>query len=62
MEMVQFPGYRMVSYFCRPTREHGGGAIFARDVMEVKIVHINEYSEELVCECCAVKFNIARST
>lgn len=50
----------MVSYFCRPTREHGGSAIFARDEMEVKIIHINKFSEELVCECCAVKLKIGQ--
>lgn len=60
MEVVRFPGYKMVSYFCRPTREHGGSAIFARDEMEVKIIHINKFSEELVCECCAVKFKIGQ--
>lgn len=60
LEIVQFPGYKKVTSFCRSKRGHGGSVIFARNGMDVKVLKISKFSEEMVCESCAVRLNIGQ--
>lgn len=56
MATMVIPGYKLVSYFCRTSRKHGGTAIYAKIGLRVSDLCISGLSQELESEFCAVKF------
>lgn len=56
MSSLFVPGYVTASYYCRPTRLHGGTAIFVRnEVVYKELAHISKLSVEMVCEVSAIE-------
>ncbi|XP_044766248.1 uncharacterized protein LOC123322369 [Coccinella septempunctata] len=53
LSVMSIPGFKLVSSFCRSSREHGGTAIFARSRLQVTNMDISRFSVEMECEFCA---------
>jgi len=49
---------QLATAFCRPTRQHGGVAIYSKDTIKFQVKHcINNLSLELHCELAAIQLN-----
>lgn len=53
---VQVPGFCNASFYTRPSRIHGGAALFVREGIDfVELPHIKNMSVEMVCEVAAIE-------
>lgn len=53
---LTLPNFKCASYYCRPTRLHGGVAIFVHEDVNFKEIHcVKMLSIEMVCEVIAVE-------
>lgn len=55
MRTMAIPGYTLISSFCRPSRKHGGSAIYAKIGLQMGDLGVSNYSVEMECEFCAAK-------
>lgn len=52
---ISLKGYTMAASYCRPTRQHGGTAIYVRSCYTFEeIEHVKKFTIELQCEFCAI--------
>lgn len=56
MKMFSLEGYTLSSWYCRPTRQHGGVCLLVRELEDVAIkrISVEQFCVEMVIECCAV--------
>lgn len=56
---ILLEGYILAAFYCRPTRRHGGTAIYVRSNHSFeKIKHVDKFSIELQCKLCAINLKI----
>lgn len=54
---LSMPGYKLASFYGRPTKIHGGTAIFVKENVDyIELIRIRNASVEMVCEATAVEF------
>lgn len=54
LNSVNLLDFKLASAFCRPTRIHGGVAIFVRDGIQFKTLDLANYCREVYCDLSGV--------
>ncbi|KAK9869291.1 hypothetical protein WA026_003044 [Henosepilachna vigintioctopunctata] len=54
--LASIPGYTLAAYFCRTVKGHGGTCIYVKSGCDFKKISVADFSVEVHCECCAIKF------
>lgn len=56
ISFMNLQGYVMAASYCRPSRQHGGVAIYIKSNLEFEnIPYISKFSLEMQCELCAIR-------
>ena len=57
-----FPGYRLLSHFCRTSSIHGGVAIFGQDNIPYKQIKLpKQLVCEFLCECAGISLSVNKA-
>ena len=54
LDLIYFNGFKLITKYSRPTRQHGGVAIFIKAELVVKEVDVLHFCVELHCEFAAI--------
>lgn len=54
------PDYDLITSYCRPTREHGGTAIYVNNRYGAEAISVREFCMEMHFECSVVKLAFGR--
>lgn len=57
--MYKLPGFKLISSYCRDSKQHGGSAVYVRnDIISKNLTEFVKMSERFCVECSAVECNV----